>query len=79
MAVPNPASQESEVYYDSPTDKVEREKAKAAKNGPVVKDGMFGWVGLEDQYFAAVLLPAGNATVQTTIFDDQVKTAVQCD
>lgn len=75
MAVPNAASQESEVYYDASTDKVAREKAKAAKNGPVNKDGTFGWVGLEDQYFAAVFLPAGNGTLQTIIFDDQAKTA----
>ena len=61
MAVPNPSSQESDVYYDTSTDKIDREKAKAAKNGPLNKDGTFGWVGMEDQYFAAVFLPAGNA------------------
>ena len=75
MAVPNAASQTSEVYYDSATDKVERQKAKDAKNGPLNKDGSFAWVGLEDQYFAAVFLPSGNGTLATTIFDDQVKTA----
>ena len=74
MAVPNASSQESEVYYDTATDKIDREKAKAAKNGPLPKDGTFAWVGVEDQYFAAVFLPAGNATLQTTIFDDQAKT-----
>ena len=74
LAVPNPSSQESEVYYDTATDKIDREKAKAAKNGPLAKDGTFAWVGVEDQYFAAVFLPAGNATLQTTIFDDQAKT-----
>jgi len=75
MAVPNASSQESEVYYDLSTDKINREKAKAAKNGPLNKDGAYGWVGFEDQYFAAVFLPKGNATLQTTIFDDQAKTA----
>lgn len=74
MAVPSPAGQASELYYDAATDKVDRQKAKDAKNGPVNKDGTFSWVGLEDQYFAAVFLPSGTATVQTTIFDDQVKT-----
>ncbi len=74
MAVPNAAAQQSEVYYDVAADKVDREKAKAAKNGPVNKDGTFSWVGLEDQYFAVVFLPSGPATLQTTIFDDQVKT-----
>jgi YidC/Oxa1 family membrane protein insertase len=75
MAVPNPSSQESEPYYDVSTGKVERGKAKDAKNGPINRDGTFGWVGLEDQYFAAVLLPSGNATVQTTVYDDLVKTS----
>jgi len=75
MAVPNAASQESEPYYDASTGKVDRGHAKDAKNGPFHKDGTFGWVGIEDQYFAAVFLPAGNGTVQTTIFDDQVKTS----
>jgi YidC/Oxa1 family membrane protein insertase len=74
MAVPNAPSQESAVFYDLTTGKVERGKAKDAKNGPVNRDGTFGWVGLEDQYFAAVLLPSGNETVQTTIYDDLVKT-----
>jgi YidC/Oxa1 family membrane protein insertase len=74
LAVPNPSSQESAVFYDTATDKVDRKKAKDAKNGPLNMDGAFGWVGVEDQYFAAVLLPSGNATLQTTIFDDQVKT-----
>jgi YidC/Oxa1 family membrane protein insertase len=75
MAVPNAASQASEVYYDTASDKVEREKSKAAKNGPLHKDGSFSWVGLEDQYFAVVFLPSGNGTTQTTIYDDIVKTA----
>ncbi len=74
MAVPNPSSQESEVYYDTATGKVDREKAKAAKGGPLEKNGTFAWVGVEDQYFAAVFLPPEAVSLQTTIFDDQAKT-----
>lgn len=74
LATPNPAAQSSEVYYDSSTDKVDHHKAKDAKNGPLTADGTFGWVGLEDQYFAAVLLPAESGSLKTTIYDDQVKT-----
>jgi YidC/Oxa1 family membrane protein insertase len=74
MAVPNAPSQEHGVFYDAAADKVDRKVAKDAKNGPLNVDGPFAWVGLEDQYFAAVLLPSGNATIQTTVFDDQVKT-----
>jgi YidC/Oxa1 family membrane protein insertase len=74
MAVANESSKTSEVYYDAAADKPIREPAKTAKNGPVNKDGTYPWVGLEDQYFAAVFLPSETGTVQTTIFDDEVKT-----
>lgn len=73
MAVPNPSSQENEVAYDDASGKVNRDKVKIAKNGPVEKNGAYAWVGLEDQYFAAVFLPA-SGNIQTTIFDDQSKT-----
>ncbi len=74
LAVPSPSGHETEVYYDNATGKVDHGKAKDAKNGPVEKSGTFAWIGIEDQYFAAVFLPAENATLQTTLFDDQAKT-----
>lgn len=74
MAVPNAPAQEHAVFYETAADKVERNVPKDAKNGPLNKDGTFAWVGVEDQYFAAILLPAGNATLQTTIYQDLVKT-----
>jgi YidC/Oxa1 family membrane protein insertase len=74
LAVPSPSSQENEVSYDEGTGKIDREKVKIAKNGPAERNGTFAWVGVEDQYFAAVFLPGGNGTLQTTIFDDQSKT-----
>ena len=39
------------------------------------RDGTFSFVGLEDAYFAAVVLPEGNGTTNTTIFNDSVPTA----
>jgi len=74
LAVHSPASQQNAIRYDPSSNKVEHDNAKTAKNGPVAKDGNFSWVGLEDQYFAGVFLPVENAPLQTTIFDDQVKT-----
>jgi YidC/Oxa1 family membrane protein insertase len=74
LAVHSPASQQNAIRYDPSNNKVEHDNAKTAKNGPVAKDGSFAWVGLEDQYFAGVFLPAENVPLQTTIFDDQVKT-----
>lgn len=74
MAVPNEASQQKVARYDTAAKSIERNVAKDAKEGPVNHDSAYSWVGLEDQYFAAVFLPAENTSVETTIYDDQVKT-----
>jgi YidC/Oxa1 family membrane protein insertase len=74
LDVHNPSSQENAVRFDVAANKVQHDNAKTAKNGPVAKDGSFSWVGIEDQYFAAVFLPVESTPLQTTIFDDQVKT-----
>ena len=63
---------EHEIRYDVPNSKLQNDGAKAAKDGPVERDGTFSFVGLEDSYFAAVALPEGNGTTQTTIFSDTV-------
>jgi YidC/Oxa1 family membrane protein insertase len=72
--VANPASHEAEIRYDLKDDKLVREVAKAAKNGPVFSDGSFSFVGMEDQYFAAVFLPPVDSSTRTTLFSDSVAT-----
>lgn len=74
MAALNAYTLQSELHYDTAGGDVKREGAKAAKNGPLNTDGNFSFAGLEDQYFAAVFLPTGNGTLQTTTFDDPVAT-----
>ncbi len=68
----NASSQQSEIRYDSAENKVVRDSAKAAKEGPRNTDGTFSFAGLEDQYFTAVFLPKGNGATETTIFSDTV-------
>ncbi len=66
MTVSNPASTQHAVYFDSTSKKLELNAAKVAKEGPVSVNGDMAFAGIEDQYFAAVFLPEGNATeVQT--------------
>lgn len=52
------------VSYDTTNAKLEVKDAKAAKNGPVSASGTFSFAGIEDNYFAAVFLPADNVTTE---------------
>jgi len=72
FAALNASSQQSEIRYETAENKVIRDGAKAAKEGPRNTDGAFSFAGLEDQYFTAVFLPKGNGVTETTIFSDTV-------
>jgi YidC/Oxa1 family membrane protein insertase len=72
MAVQNAAGQQATIRYDLEKNKLNREFAKKAKNGPYISDGMFAFAGIDDQYFAAAFLPPPNTELQTTTFDDTV-------
>jgi YidC/Oxa1 family membrane protein insertase len=76
MAVQNASSQQATIYYDQEKNKLVREAAKSAKNGPVNADGMYSFAGIDDQYFAAAFLPPPNAVLQTTTFQDTVASDV---
>jgi YidC/Oxa1 family membrane protein insertase len=76
MAVQNAAGQQATIHYDLEKNKLDREAAKKAKNGPVNADGMFSFAGIDDQYFAAAFLPPPNTELQTTLFQDTVASPV---
>jgi YidC/Oxa1 family membrane protein insertase len=76
MAVATAAGQQATIHYDLEKNKLDREAAKSAKNGPVNADGMFSFAGIDDQYFAAAFLPPPNTTLQTTTYQDTVASAV---
>jgi YidC/Oxa1 family membrane protein insertase len=76
MAVQNASSQQATIYFDADKNKLVREAAKSAKNGPVNADGPYSFAGIDDQYFAAAFLPPPGAVLQTTTFQDTVASPV---
>jgi YidC/Oxa1 family membrane protein insertase len=76
MAVQNAAGQQATVRYDTEKNKLSRDAAKSAKNGPVNADGSFSFAGIDDQYFAAAFLPPANTSLQMTTYDDVVASPV---
>jgi YidC/Oxa1 family membrane protein insertase len=72
MAVQSAAGQQATIRYDAEKQKLIRDGAKSAKNGPADSDGSFSFAGIDDQYFAAAFLPPPNTRLETTTFDDVV-------
>ncbi len=69
----NAVSLMQSVHFDTPTAKLVVEEAKIAKDGPVLVTGSFGFAGLQDAYFAAVILPEPDQTVDFQTWDDTFK------
>jgi len=61
------------VHYDTSTSKLVVEEAKIAKEGPVLVTGSYAFMGLEDAYFAAVVLPEPGATSDFQTWMDTFK------
>lgn len=76
MAVQNAAGTEGTIHYDLERNKLVRQAAKTAKNGPVNNDGPFSFAGIDDQYFAAAFLPPPNTAIETTTYQDVVASPV---
>jgi YidC/Oxa1 family membrane protein insertase len=74
FAVQNATGIQHAIRYNVSDSKLQNDGTKAAKEHPVDRDGQFSFVGLEDQYFAAVFLPETSGTVQTTVYTDYVPT-----
>ena len=69
----NEASQQHAVYFDSANNKLVVEDAKVAKNGPVTHTGSFQFAGLEDAYFAGVVLPDPGTVIDLQVWQDAYK------
>ncbi len=63
---------EHTVYYDTPAGKLRTETSKDAKNGPVTNSGNYTFGGLEDNFFAAVALPADSESLTVRTYNDPV-------
>ncbi len=60
------------MFYDTAAGKLVTKPAKAAKDGPVSDYGAYSFAGIEDHYFTAVFLPAGESSVQVRTVSDNV-------
>jgi YidC/Oxa1 family membrane protein insertase len=63
----------SALHYDTGAGKLVKKVAKDAKNGPFSETGNFTFGGIEDEFFAAVALPADNTSLEVRTYSDQVK------
>ncbi len=71
--VDNPASLQNTVYWDAASGKLILRSTSDAKNGPFDERGSYSFAGLQDQYFAAVVLPeAGAAAMGVETHQDSV-------
>ena len=77
LTIPVASSNTETLYFDLDANKLEDQKAGAAKSGPVTASGHFSFAGLEDKYFAAVFLPEGTQAVQQTTFGDWTRTPLE--
>jgi YidC/Oxa1 family membrane protein insertase len=71
--VRNASSLQHTVRYDTSASKLISKNAKDAKNGPITDSGSYTFGGLEDNFFAAVALPADSSTLEVRTYSDDVK------
>jgi YidC/Oxa1 family membrane protein insertase len=73
LRIRNASGSDRVVRYDANANKLEAKVAKDAKNGPVTESGNYTFAGLEDTFFAAVALPAGESSMEVRTYSDEVK------
>ncbi|MGA8027808.1 MAG: membrane protein insertase YidC [Bryobacteraceae bacterium] len=71
--VRNAAATEHTVRYDASAGKLITKTTKDAKNGPITDSGNYTFGGLEDNFFAAVALPADSSSLEIRTYSDEVK------
>ena len=69
----NEAGQQHAVFFDAANNKLSTEDSKTAKNGPITHSGPYLFAGLEDNYFAAVVLPDPGASFDFQVWQDIFK------
>jgi len=70
--VHNAPDVQKSVHYDAVKSKLVEEGSGAASKGPVTVAGPFHFAGLEDTYFAGVILPEPGSTIELTTWQDKV-------
>jgi len=72
FATLNAAGKQHSLYFDVPAGKLLTKDAKAGRDGPVTDYGTYSFAGLQDDYFAAVLLPAPGTPLEVRTLSDAV-------
>jgi YidC/Oxa1 family membrane protein insertase len=76
MAVHGAAANQRAVYFDLSTNSLERVDAGEAKDAPYVVNGNYSFLGITDNYFAAVFLPGGTGSVDLVTVSNNVPSPV---
>ena len=71
------AAAQHSVYYDVGAAKLQVKSAGDAGDGGVAERGNYSFAGIEDQYFAAVILPRGDAPFEIATLADTVADALE--
>jgi YidC/Oxa1 family membrane protein insertase len=73
--VPNAATLQQAVYYDTADSKLVAESSKIADDGPVLFSGAYQFAGLQDTYFAALVLPGPGSRLDFQVWEDTFQPA----
>ena len=70
--VRNASGQQHTVHFETAAAKLKNRNAKDAKDAPVSDLGDYTFGGVEDNFFAAVAIPAQPASLEVRTYDDQL-------
>ncbi len=73
--MPNRAGERHAVYYDLTQSKLISKDAKSAKDAPLTSTGNYSFAGLNDKFFAFVLLPNDNTSIKMEVVKDDAPVA----
>ncbi len=68
----NRVAEEHAVYYDLGAGKLITKDARAVKDGPLITSGNYSFAGLDDRFFAFVLLPKDNTSTRVEALKDDL-------
>ncbi|MGD0435307.1 MAG: membrane protein insertase YidC [Bryobacteraceae bacterium] len=71
----NRVAEEHAVYYDLGAAKLVTKDARSVKDGPIVTSGNYSFAGLDDRFFAFVLLPKDNTSTRVEALKDDLPVA----
>ena len=60
------------AIFDAPDGKLRTHKAGDASDGTLNLSGIYTFAGIEDKYFAAMLLPEASRSIETDVYSDSV-------